>query len=106
MSKTTSELAAKDALIQRLIDEKIAQAELIQKQRDIITQYLILDIEDFLAEAREKAEAVAAQEAFDAAANEPHRSTVNGSLSLSLFSPPSSSPFKKNEKIHTPAQPS
>ncbi|KAL6156197.1 hypothetical protein ACJQWK_10041 [Exserohilum turcicum] len=77
MSKTTSELAAKDALIQRLIDEKIAQAELIQKQRDIITQYLILDIEDFLAEAREKAEAVAAQEAFDAAANEPHRSTLS-----------------------------
>lgn len=83
----TDELVAKDALIKKLTDEKKAQADLIQKQRDIITQYLILDIEDFLAEAREKSDAAAAQEAFDAAANEPHRSTVRA-LSLPLPSTP------------------
>ncbi|KAI4951404.1 hypothetical protein J4E91_004114 [Alternaria rosae] len=43
----TEELAAKDALI--------------KKQRDVIAKYLILDIEDFLAEAREKAEAETAE---------------------------------------------
>ncbi|KAG9196612.1 hypothetical protein G6011_01733 [Alternaria panax] len=47
-----------------LLDEIQAKDALIKKQRDVIAKYLILDIEDFLAEAREKeaAEAAAAYE--------------------------------------------
>jgi hypothetical protein len=44
-----------------LTDEIKAKDALIRKQRDVIAKYLILDIEDFLAEAREKAEAEAAE---------------------------------------------
>jgi hypothetical protein len=42
-------------------DEIKAKDALIKKQRDVIAKYLILDIEDFLAEAREKEEAEAAE---------------------------------------------
>ena len=44
-----------------LSDEIKAKDALIKKQRDVIAKYLILDIEDFLAEAREKEEAEAAE---------------------------------------------
>lgn len=56
------ELAAKDALI--------------KKQRDVIAKYLILDIEDFLAEAREKAEAETAEAYERALAEEKARGRV------------------------------
>jgi hypothetical protein len=49
-----------------LIDEIKAKDDLIKKQCDVIAKYLILDIEDFLAEAREKAEAEA-EEAYELA---------------------------------------
>lgn len=68
------ELEAKEALIKRLSDEKTAQADLVKKQRDIIAQYLILDIEDYLAEARDRS--AEAAEAFDPA-KETKRSTVS-----------------------------
>lgn len=70
------ELEAKEALIKRLSDEKKAQADLVKKQRDIIAQYLILDIEDYLAEAREKS--AEAAEAFD-----PTKETKRSTVSLS-----------------------
>jgi hypothetical protein len=59
-----------------LADELKAKDALIQKQRDVIAKYLILDIEDFLAEAREKAEAEAAEAYELALAEESARSRV------------------------------
>jgi hypothetical protein len=57
-------------------DEIKAKDALIKKQRDIIAKYLILDIEDFLAEAREKAEAEAAEAYELALAEEKARGRV------------------------------
>jgi hypothetical protein len=57
-------------------DEMAAKDALIRKQRDVIAKYLILDIEDFLAEAREKAEAEAAEAYEHALAKEKARGRV------------------------------
>jgi hypothetical protein len=59
-----------------LTDEIKAKDALIRKQRDVIAKYLILDIEDFLAEAREKAEAEAAEAYELALAEEKARGKV------------------------------
>jgi hypothetical protein len=96
----SDELAAKDAVIRKLLDEKNAQADLVKKQRDIIAQYLVLDIEDFLAEAREEAAAAAAEEY----GSEANRSTVFYilSLSLSLLPSPSSTQHTYTHKQRRP----
>lgn len=59
-----------------LTDEIKAKDALIKKQRDVIAKYLILDIEDFLAEAREKAEAETAEAYELALAEEKARGRV------------------------------
>ena len=59
-----------------LSDEIKAKDALIKKQRDVIAKYLILDIEDFLAEAREKEEAEAAEAYELALAEEKARGRV------------------------------
>jgi citrate lyase beta subunit len=56
-------------------DAMAAKNDLIKKQRDIIAQYLILDIEDFLAEAREKEEAEAEEAALIAKEEEQNKAS-------------------------------